>query len=79
MKSEKEGPTVKVHYEKPTAVDLGPTAPIVGASCASGDLYSPGGHCDIVGNSATGHCSGTGSSPGGYCVPTGSDGSPPPP
>ena len=51
MKSEQERPTVKVHYEKPTAVDLGPTAPIVGASCVNGPRLD-NGYCDSFGNSA---------------------------
>jgi hypothetical protein len=51
MTSDQERPLAKISYEKPTAVDLGPTAPIVGASCVEG-----GGveleKCVNVGNAA---------------------------
>ena len=80
MKSEQERPVGKMRYEKPTAVDLGPTAPIVGASCAPGQLIGdvgPGGSkCDWVGNSATDYCGGTGNSAGFTCS-TGDTGPPP--
>ena len=52
MKSQQEPPIGKMRYEKPTAVDLGPAAPIVGASCVEGDRFGTG-YCDKVGNSAT--------------------------
>jgi hypothetical protein len=55
MNSEQRRPVVKFQYEKPTAVDLGPTAPVVGASCVIGDFLSIGA-CDDVGNSAGGAC-----------------------
>ena len=36
MKSEEDRPVGKIGYEKPTAIDLGPAAPVVGGSCAGG-------------------------------------------
>ena len=76
MNSEIERPTAKISYEKPTAVDLGPTASIVGVSCVVGDFVDDGGcvgvgnsafeKCSEFGNSALG-CSGTGSSAGSFC------------
>ena len=66
MNSEQERSVAKISYEKPTAVDLGPAAPVMGASCAPGDQIALGG-CSVAGNGA-GKCSGTGNSAtGGYC------------
>ncbi len=64
MTSEQERPIGKISYEKPTAVDLGPTAPVVGASCVEGGKVSIA-ECDVVGNSAGDYCSETGNSAGG--------------
>ena len=52
MRSEEERPVGKVNYEKPTAADLGPAAPVVGASCADGQTFESRGPCGPVGNSA---------------------------
>jgi hypothetical protein len=71
MNSEKDRPTGKISYEKPTAVDLGPTASIVGASCVSGASIDQGG-CRQVGNGAADNCSPFGHSAGGGCKSTGS-------
>ena len=53
----------KVHYEKPTAVDLGPAAPVIGASRVDGRRLETG-YCDRFGNSADqctdGHDAGVG-------------------
>jgi hypothetical protein len=65
MNSEQGRPVGKISYEKPTAVDLGPTAPIVGASCASGKDVA-GGPCYEFGNSAAEDCS-TGNTAGLDC------------
>ena len=46
----------KMNYEKPTAVDLGPTARIVGASCAPGEEFDPTEDCASVGNGAVDDC-----------------------
>ncbi len=77
MTSEQERPIGKIHYEKPTAVDLGPTAPVVGASCVSGEGVGED-FCSLVGNSAARDCDlgnsaggegcGTGYSPDGKCT-----------
>ena len=56
MNSEEERQMAKIRYEKPTAVDLGPTALIVGASCAPGGLLESHGKCVDVGNSAAETC-----------------------
>lgn len=74
MTSEKERPVAKISYEKPTAVDLGPTAPIVGASCVPGGQYSVSFICEPLGNAAAQGCD-PGNSAGVYCGP-GSDGRP---
>ena len=63
MKSEQERSTGKIRYEKPTAVDLGPAAPIVGASCVDGNFIS-GGVCQNIGNGAAVHCWNAGNSAG---------------
>ena len=60
MKSEEDRHMDKISYEKPTAVDLGPAAPVVGASCAPGGLFSPTGECKEVGNGAADSCKTTG-------------------
>lgn len=67
MNTNEQLPIVKISYEKPTAVDLGPTAPVIGASCAPGVEFDPGGDCFEVGNSAAQSCYGAGNSPGGDC------------
>jgi hypothetical protein len=67
MTSEQDRPIDKISYEKPTAVDLGPTAPIVGASCADGGQYAPDGDCYLVGNIAAVGCTDTGNIPGEWC------------
>ena len=67
MKSEQASRVTKISYEKPTAVDLGPAAPVVGASCAPGDEFEITDTCIAVGNSAAGPCSLTGNSPGDWC------------
>jgi hypothetical protein len=68
MNSEADRMVAKISYEKPTAVDLGPTAGIVGASCAPGDQFTPAGGCFEVGNSAALECLGTGNSAGDGCT-----------
>jgi hypothetical protein len=68
MNSDKEHPITKISYEKPTAVDLGPTAPIVGASCVPGDDVD-NGDCVPVGNSAADACKGVGNSAGFQPIP----------
>ena len=40
MKSEEDRPVGKIGYEKPTTVDLGPAAPVVGASCMPGGFFA---------------------------------------
>ena len=66
MWSERERPIDRISYEKPSALDLGPTAPVVGASCVSGEgLYA--GDCSQVGNSAAATCVDSGNSATG-CV-----------
>ncbi len=55
MTTEKERPSSKISYEKPTAVDLGPTAPVVGASCVTGRRVDNGGCLDL-GNAADTAC-----------------------
>ena len=65
MKSEQASPVTKISYEKPTAVDLGPAAPVVGASCSPGGLLDQG-KCADFGNSAAAVCD-TGSAAGGLC------------
>ena len=71
MNSEQDRHLDKISYEKPTAVDLGPTAPVVGASCVTGDKFDSGGHCVPLGNSAGNICQHGNSA--GTCGP-GSDG-----
>ena len=71
MKSEQERPIDKVRYEKPTAVDLGPAAPIVGASCATGEGFDTTGACINVGNSATNNCHGPGNGAAPLCAAVG--------
>lgn len=66
MKSEPERPIGKIHYEKPTAVDLGPAAPIVGASCVTGEFVDEG-RCIGVGNGAASFCGLVGNSAGAEC------------
>ena len=74
MNSEQERLVGKISYEKPTAVDLGPTAPIVGASCVGGIQLSSG-NCYEVGNGATdcylgntaGYGCSDGNTAGNYC------------
>ncbi len=60
MQSEEDRTVAKISYEKPTAVDLGPTALIVGASCAIGDVIAQD-VCNRTGNSAAAHCHNLGS------------------
>jgi len=43
----------KLRYQKPQAIDLGPVAPIIGASCAVGDIIGPG-NCSPTGNNVEG-------------------------
>lgn len=69
MKSEEERPIDKVRYEKPTAIDLGPAAPVVGASCMEGHVLA-NDICGDVGNGAVLDCS-TGNTAGRGCSPTG--------
>ena len=61
MNSEVNCQTDKISYEKPTAVDLGPAAPLIGASCVRGSEVSSG-MCEPQGNSAGGGCSFVGNS-----------------
>lgn len=61
MKSTWKRPIDRVHYDKPAAVDLGPAAPIVGASCATGEQFDIDGFCAGVGNHASVTCSDVGS------------------
>jgi hypothetical protein len=68
MKSEKGRPQATIKYEKPTAVDLGPTAPVVGASCVPGGIILDGA-CIRTGNGAAGDCEPTGRSAGPILVP----------
>ena len=77
MNSKQDRPISKISYEKPTAVDLGPAAPVAGGSCVTGEEFTTYNFCYIVGNGAFDTCSdgndadegclGTGSSPGGNC------------
>ena len=69
MKPEEERPVGKIRYEKPTAVDLGPTAPIVGASCTTGLRFDKG-VCLDLGNSADVAC-GTGGAAVSECASPG--------
>ena len=46
----------KIKYEKPIAMDLGPTPSIVGASCAPGEWFDAAGDCNTVGNAAFDDC-----------------------
>ena len=71
MNSEKDRPVARISYEKPTAVDLGPTAPVVGASCARGNLFDGSDQCEGVGNSATYECFMTGNSAAVRCLGAG--------
>ena len=66
MNPKEERPTGKIGYEKPTAVDLGPAAPVVGASCAGGQEFFQG-VCYSVGNSAAEGCFGVGNSAATTC------------
>ena len=61
----------RISYEKPSAVDLGAAAPVVGASCVEGQEFIQG-VCYPVGNSAAGGCYGAGNSAGTTCYSTGS-------
>ena len=74
MKSERACRAARISYEKPTAVDLGPAAPIAGASCASGDFVGEL-HCGPVGNSDASHCMLTGNSAGQNCTQLGNSAS----
>ena len=71
MTSEQERTRTMVPYEKPTAIDLGPTAPVVGASCAEGSSYAPGSNCDSMGNGAAFDCGAVGMDAGLSCSATG--------
>ena len=71
MNSEEDRPAAKIGYEKPTAVDLGPVAPVMGSSCAPGDAISRFSSCSLMGMFASGDCT-AGESPGGSCVLAGS-------
>ena len=54
MNPEEDCPSAKISYEKPTAVDLGPAAPVAGGSCAPGEgIGSIYEDCAPVGNSAS--------------------------
>jgi hypothetical protein len=53
----------KISYEKPIAVDLGPTAPVVGASCVPGKNVGVD-VCDPLGNNASVGCEQIGNSAG---------------
>ena len=64
MKSEEERQMAKIRYEKPTAFDLGPAAPVVGASCADG-LGITDDACATQGNSAGFGCGDGNSASGG--------------
>jgi hypothetical protein len=66
MKSTEECETAKIRYDKPTAIDLGPAASIVGASCVDG-LDVDNGRCINVGNSAVDLCGLVGNSAGAEC------------
>ena len=71
--TDNERHNAKVRYEKPSAVDLGPTAPIVGASCVEGGGVGQG-QCSPLGNSASGICAEVGNSAGDFaCAGTGND------
>ena len=56
MNSDETRPVARMHYEKPAAVDLGPAAPVVGASCGAGNVIRDGEVCLTLGNSATDTC-----------------------
>ena len=56
MNSKQDPHVAKISYEKPAAADLGPAAPVVGASCGAGDVINNGEVCLPVGNSATDTC-----------------------
>lgn len=66
MKAQEERQFGKLRYEKPTAADLGPTAPVVGASCPEGAQFGQGG-CIDVGNDDAGTCALLGNSAGQGC------------
>ena len=68
MNSGKDRPIGKMHYEKPTAVDLGPAAPVVGGSCVSGESYGANGFCYFYGNHADSGCEITGNHADGGCA-----------
>ena len=55
-------------YEKPIAIDLGLTAPVVGASCAVGEVFLDPRDCMEVRNRAALDCTTTGYFPGGLCA-----------
>lgn len=64
MSTREDRPAPKVTYEKPTSVDLGAAAAVLGASCVTGGSLSTG-FCSFVGNSADNVCDTTGNSAGG--------------
>jgi hypothetical protein len=66
MSSLEEHPTAKIGYQKPTAVDLGPAASVVGASCVEGTTVGTTG-CTPQGNGDSAGCSGQGNSAGSTC------------
>ena len=71
MKLEEDRSLTKIRYEKPTAVDLGPAAPVVGASCVDGEAVGETA-CALVGNGDAGPCALVGNSAGDVCAFTGS-------
>ena len=56
MKTEQHRPVDRMSYEKPTAVDMGPAAPVIGGSCAVGDRYDDNSVCIFYGNHAENGC-----------------------
>ena len=45
---DEQKPKERVLYQKPEALDLGPVAPIIGASCVDGNIFPTA--CDPTGN-----------------------------
>ena len=70
MTTGKGRPAAKISYEKPTAVDLGPAARVVGASCVPGEAITAG-NCHDVGNGAMYACANTGNGDATVCSTTG--------
>lgn len=66
MRGEEDRTDTRIAYEKPSAIDIGPAAPVVGASCVDGQEVAAGA-CGPAGNAASGTCASQGLSAGGSC------------